>query len=82
MGNSPYAQLVVVSAGIISPDETKAMGVPVYYAFLRSKTQKDYEKFFNRSLAEFDPRSFEFTDYEAEISTGYEKSTPTVKIRP
>ena len=42
--------------------------------------QKDYDKFFNRSLADFDPRSFEFTDYEAEISTGYEKSTPTVKI--
>ena len=38
--------------------------------------QKDYEKFFNRSLSKFDPRGFEFGDYEAEISSGYEISTP------
>ena len=42
--------------------------------------QKDYEKFFKRSLKKFDPRSFEFGDYEAEISSKYNLSTPESKI--
>ena len=81
MGNSPYAQLVVVSAGIISPDETKAMGVPVYYAFLRSKTQKDYEKFFEEIKAKtgLAPRRVA-CDFEKSIINALKKTWPTTTI--